>query len=75
VTHADPALTDLWLLLQINKAVTLGDLDRHEEAFAAARKTRQLADQAGSSARRSSRSAKKTGRGINRTGWLGTAGR
>ncbi|HXZ75223.1 MAG TPA: AAA family ATPase, partial [Streptosporangiaceae bacterium] len=27
VTQADPALADLWLLLQINKAVTLGDLD------------------------------------------------
>ena len=34
VTRADPALTDLRLLLQINKAVTLGNLDRYEEAFA-----------------------------------------
>ena len=32
VTQADPALTDLRLLLQINKAVTLGNLDRYEEA-------------------------------------------
>jgi DNA-binding CsgD family transcriptional regulator len=47
VTEADPALTDLWLLLQINKAVTLGDLDRYEEAFAAARQARHLADQVG----------------------------
>ena len=47
VTQADPALTDLRLLLQINKAVTLGDLDRYEEAFAAARQARQLADQVG----------------------------
>jgi DNA-binding CsgD family transcriptional regulator/tetratricopeptide (TPR) repeat protein len=47
VTQADPALTDLWLLLQINKAVTLGNLDRHEEAFAAAQQARRLADQVG----------------------------
>jgi DNA-binding CsgD family transcriptional regulator/tetratricopeptide (TPR) repeat protein len=47
VTEADPALTDLRLLLQINKAVTLGDLDRYEEALATARQARRLADQAG----------------------------
>ncbi|HTS99415.1 MAG TPA: AAA family ATPase [Streptosporangiaceae bacterium] len=47
VTQADPALTDLRLLLQINKAVTLGNLDRYEEAFAAARQARHLADQVG----------------------------
>ncbi|HEV2241007.1 MAG TPA: LuxR C-terminal-related transcriptional regulator, partial [Streptosporangiaceae bacterium] len=47
VTEGDPALTDLWLLLQINKAVTLGDLDRYEEAFAAAGQARHLAGQAG----------------------------
>ncbi len=47
VTQADPALTDLRLLLQINKAVTLGGLDRYEEAFAAARQARHLADQVG----------------------------
>jgi DNA-binding CsgD family transcriptional regulator len=47
VTQADPALTDLRLLLQINKAVTLGNLDRHEDAFAAARQARHLADQSG----------------------------
>ena len=47
VTEADPALTDLRLLLQINKAVTLSSLDRYEEAFAAARAARHLADQAG----------------------------
>ncbi len=47
VTQGDPALTDLRLLLQINKAVTLGDLDRYEEAFAAARQARHLADQVG----------------------------
>jgi DNA-binding CsgD family transcriptional regulator/tetratricopeptide (TPR) repeat protein len=47
VTQADPALTDLRLLLQINKAVMLGNLDRYEEAVAAARQARQLADQVG----------------------------
>jgi DNA-binding CsgD family transcriptional regulator len=47
VTQADPALTDLRLLLQINKAVALGCLDRYEEAFAAARQARHLADQVG----------------------------
>jgi DNA-binding CsgD family transcriptional regulator/tetratricopeptide (TPR) repeat protein len=47
VTQGDPALTDLRLLLQINKALTLSDLDRYDEAFAAARQARHLADQAG----------------------------
>jgi DNA-binding CsgD family transcriptional regulator len=47
VTQGDRALTDLRLLLQINKAVTLGDLDRYEEAFTAAREARHLADQVG----------------------------
>ena len=47
VTQADPALTDLRLLLQINKAVTLGHLDQYEEALAAARQARYLADQVG----------------------------
>jgi DNA-binding CsgD family transcriptional regulator len=47
VTQGDPALTDLRLLLQLNQAVTLGDLDRYEEAFAAARQARHLAGQVG----------------------------
>ena len=47
VTQADPTLTDLRLLLQINKAVTLGNLDQYEDAFAAAREARQLARQVG----------------------------
>ena len=47
VTEADPALTDLRLLLQINKAIALGGLDRNEEAYAAARQARDLADQVG----------------------------
>lgn len=51
VTQADPALTDLQLLLQINKAMTLGDLDRYDEAFAAAREAQRLASRAGISVR------------------------
>jgi DNA-binding CsgD family transcriptional regulator len=47
VTQADPALTDLRLLLQINKAITLGGLDRYDEALAAARQARHLADLVG----------------------------
>src|SRR5207244_7293872 len=34
VAQGDPALTDLRLLLQINKALTLSELDRYDEAFA-----------------------------------------
>ena len=52
VTQAEPALTDLRLLLQVNKAVTLGDLDQYEGAFAAARQAQQLADRAGLMVRR-----------------------
>jgi DNA-binding CsgD family transcriptional regulator/tetratricopeptide (TPR) repeat protein len=48
VTQADPALTDLRLLLQLNQALTLSDLDRYEEALAAARAARQVAGRAGS---------------------------
>ena len=51
VTQSDPALTDLRLLLQSNKAVTLGDLDRYEEALAAAGQARDLADQVGTAMR------------------------
>ena len=51
VTQADPALTDLRLLLQINKAVTLGCLDQYDQAFAAAGQARELADQVGSAIR------------------------
>jgi DNA-binding CsgD family transcriptional regulator/tetratricopeptide (TPR) repeat protein len=47
VTQAEPELTDLRLLLQINKAVSLGDLDRYEEAFAAGREARHLASLVG----------------------------
>jgi DNA-binding CsgD family transcriptional regulator/tetratricopeptide (TPR) repeat protein len=51
VTQVDPALTDLRLLLQINKAVNLGCLDQYERAFAAAGQARHLADQVGTTFR------------------------
>ena len=47
VAEGDPALTDLRLLLQINQAVALGDLDRYDAAISAAAQVRQLADEAG----------------------------
>ncbi|HTT50118.1 MAG TPA: AAA family ATPase [Streptosporangiaceae bacterium] len=52
VTQADPALTDLRLLLQINQAVTLGDLDQYEGAVVAARRAQSLAGRAGLAVRR-----------------------
>jgi DNA-binding CsgD family transcriptional regulator len=52
VTEAEPALTDLRLLLQVNKAVTLGDLDEYDGAFAAAREAQQVADRVGLMVRR-----------------------
>jgi DNA-binding CsgD family transcriptional regulator len=52
VTEADPALTDLRVLLQINMAVTLGNLDQYDEAIGAARQALYLADQAGTAIRR-----------------------
>lgn len=48
VVGDNPGLTDLGLLLQINRAVALGDMDRYAEAIAAAERVRQLADHAGS---------------------------
>jgi tetratricopeptide (TPR) repeat protein len=51
VTQGDPALTDLRLLLQINKAVALGNLDRYEEALTAAQQAMHLADQVGTMVR------------------------
>jgi DNA-binding CsgD family transcriptional regulator/tetratricopeptide (TPR) repeat protein len=51
VTQADPALTDLRLLLQINKAVNLGSLDRYDEALALAGQAMHLADQVGTTIR------------------------
>ena len=51
VTETDPGLTDLGLLLQINKAGTLFNLDRHDEALTTAERARQLADQVGTAVR------------------------
>jgi len=51
VTQADLGLTDLRLLLQINKAVMLGCLDRYDEALAVAAEARYLADQVGTAIR------------------------
>jgi DNA-binding CsgD family transcriptional regulator len=50
-TQSDPALADLRLLLQINKALTLGYLDQYEPAFVAAGQARHLADQVGTTVR------------------------
>jgi len=51
VTETDPALYDLGLLLQINKAITLCNLDRWDEALATAERARQFANQVGTSMR------------------------
>jgi DNA-binding CsgD family transcriptional regulator len=48
VVGDNPGLTDLGLLLQVNKAVALGDMDRYAEAIDTAERVRQLADHAGS---------------------------
>lgn len=48
VVGEDSALTDLGLLLQINKSVALGNLDRYDEAVGTATRVRQLADDTGS---------------------------
>ncbi|WP_345632879.1 ATP-binding protein [Rugosimonospora acidiphila] len=51
MVEGDPSLTDLRLMLQINQAATLGDMDRYDAAFSAAEQVRQLADDAGNVAR------------------------
>ena len=51
VAETDPALTDLGLLLQVNKAITLFSLDRCDEALATADHARHLADQVGTAVR------------------------
>jgi hypothetical protein len=51
VTQPEPVLTDLQMLLQINKAASLGSLDQYDQALAAARRARDLADQIGTAAR------------------------
>jgi len=47
VAQSDPALTDLKLLSQLNKAATLGNLSRYDEALSMAMQARSLADQVG----------------------------
>ena len=51
VVGDNSALTDLGLLLQINKSVALGELDRLDEAMGAAMRVRQQADRTGSTVR------------------------
>jgi DNA-binding CsgD family transcriptional regulator len=51
VTETDPTLADLGLLLLVNKAVTLCNLNRYDEALATAERARQLADQFGTAMR------------------------
>jgi DNA-binding CsgD family transcriptional regulator len=51
VTETDPTLADLGLLLLVNKAVTLCDLNRYDDALATAERARQLADQFGTAMR------------------------
>jgi tetratricopeptide (TPR) repeat protein len=52
VTQADPALADLRLLLLINKAAALGNLDRWQDALTVADQACGLADQLGTTIRR-----------------------
>jgi DNA-binding CsgD family transcriptional regulator len=47
VTETDPGLADLGLLLLVNKAVVLCNLNRYDEALTTAKAARQLADQVG----------------------------
>ncbi len=47
VADGEPALADMRLLLQINQATALGDLDRHDAAIAAAQHVRRSADRDG----------------------------
>jgi DNA-binding CsgD family transcriptional regulator len=51
VAETDPALTDLGLLLQVNKAITLFSIDRCDEALATMERARHLADQVGTAVR------------------------
>jgi DNA-binding NarL/FixJ family response regulator/tetratricopeptide (TPR) repeat protein len=51
VAETDPALTDLSLLLQVNKAVTLFNLDRVHAALDTAGQARRRADQVGTAVR------------------------
>jgi DNA-binding CsgD family transcriptional regulator len=48
VTEHDPGLADLRLLLHVNHAVALGNLDRYDDAITAARHVCELTERAGS---------------------------
>ncbi len=50
-TESDPALTDLRLLLQVNQAIALGNLDRYDEGLTLAGQARHLARQVGTGIR------------------------
>jgi DNA-binding CsgD family transcriptional regulator len=51
VAEGDPALADLRLMMQINQATALADLDRYADAICAAEQVRQRADKAGNAIR------------------------
>lgn len=51
VTDDDPTLADLRMLVQINHAVALGDLDRYDQAIVAAQEVRDLAESVGNMVR------------------------
>jgi DNA-binding CsgD family transcriptional regulator/tetratricopeptide (TPR) repeat protein len=51
VAETDPTLRDLGILLQINKSVSLCNLDLYDEGLAAAEQARQQADQVGTAMR------------------------
>jgi ATP/maltotriose-dependent transcriptional regulator MalT len=51
VADNDPALADLSLLLRVNHAVVLGELDRYQDAIAAAQEAWRVADQVGNAVR------------------------
>jgi len=51
VTAADPALTDLRLLLQLNQAIALSKLDQYEQALAVAGQVMSLISQVGTTLR------------------------
>ncbi len=52
LARGDPDLVDLKLMIQINQANMLGDLDRHHEAIETARKARKHAATTGNTIRR-----------------------
>jgi DNA-binding CsgD family transcriptional regulator/tetratricopeptide (TPR) repeat protein len=47
VAEGDPALADLRLVMQLNQAVALGDIDRYDAAISAAKEASRHANQAG----------------------------